>query len=363
MNPTDDIGNRILRLVFNQTNSNLVAGTSKGFRIVRLEDCKITSRRDKESELHFPGGFTCLAPMFSTQLICLVGSRENPRYHPNVVYFWDEYQVDMKGEIRFRSEVKNVLIRRDKVVIILQNMTYVYELNNLKPVASISTIDNTNGVGSISYDKDRFVLGTLDTKPGWIRIENFSGGGFKTASIHENPIAILSIDFSGTYGATASEQGTIIRVFDCITLDILHELRRGSSAAKISALVFSPDHSFLISSSNRATIHAWNIKNFQSVSVSGAISKLLPTYFQYQRSFAKLNLPPEVAWTCPTTIDEGPKACFANETDFFVAHLDGNLYKCQINETQNTITVLDTKPFLNFNETIVEGERQWTSFE
>lgn len=72
--------------------------------------------------MHFPGGFTCVAPMFSTQLICLVGSKENSRFTPNIVYFWDEYQVDMKGEIRFRSEVKNVLIRRDKVIIILQNM-------------------------------------------------------------------------------------------------------------------------------------------------------------------------------------------------------------------------------------------------
>lgn len=142
----------------------------------------------------------------------------------------------------------------------------------MKPVASIATIDNPYGVGAISYDKDRFIMATLETKPGYVRVENFNGGAVKTASLHENPIAILSIDYSGTYGASASEQGTIIRVFDCITLDILHELRRGSSPAKISSIVFSPDHNYLISASNRATIHAWNLKNAPEPSVTGGLS-------------------------------------------------------------------------------------------
>ena len=65
--------------------------------------------------------------MFSTQLMCAVGSVCNPRYTHNIVtcmqvYFWDEFHCDMKGEIRFRTEVKNVLIRRDKVVIILEKI-------------------------------------------------------------------------------------------------------------------------------------------------------------------------------------------------------------------------------------------------
>lgn len=89
---------------------------------MRVEDAKITSRRDKEHESNFPGGFSCLAPMFSTQLLCIVGTAANTRHPPNIVYFWDEFHSDMKGEIRFRSEVKNVLIRRDKVVVVLEKI-------------------------------------------------------------------------------------------------------------------------------------------------------------------------------------------------------------------------------------------------
>lgn len=51
---SEEIGNRILFFTFNQTNTLLFVATTRGFRIVRLEDHKITSKRDRESDLHFP---------------------------------------------------------------------------------------------------------------------------------------------------------------------------------------------------------------------------------------------------------------------------------------------------------------------
>lgn len=116
----------------------------------------------------------------------------------------------MKGEIRFRTEIKNLLIRRDKVVIVLDKIvpftqTYVYLLTTLKPIASIPTVNNEKGVCAISYDKDRFVLVTLDTEPGNIRIENFHINEVKRGAMHENPISHLSLNYAGTHGASASE--------------------------------------------------------------------------------------------------------------------------------------------------------------
>ena len=93
-----------------------------GFRLIRIEDCKVTSSRDREESQHFEGGFSCVSAMFSTQLICIVGSAENNQQTPNILYFWDEYHAQLKAEIRFRSVVKNVLIRRDKIVVILEKI-------------------------------------------------------------------------------------------------------------------------------------------------------------------------------------------------------------------------------------------------
>ena len=166
----------------------------------------------------------------------------------------------MKGEIRFRTEIKNILIRRDKVIIVLDKIvivtkTYVYLLTTLKPIASIPTVNNEKGVCAISYDKDRFVLVTLDIEPGNIRIENFYINEVKRGAMHENPISSLALNYNGTKGASASEQGTIIRVFDTMSLDIQHELRRGTSPAIITCLTFSPDMRFMLACSNRPTVH------------------------------------------------------------------------------------------------------------
>lgn len=116
-------------------------------------------------------------------------------------------------------------------------------------------MENEKGVAAISYDKDRFILATLHSQPGHIKVTNLYTEETKSGMVHENPITILALDFSGTYGASASEQGTIIRVFDTTSLQVLHELRRGTNPAQISSIAFSPDHGYLLTTSNRYTIH------------------------------------------------------------------------------------------------------------
>lgn len=121
-NSAELLRNRIMALSFNQTKTLLCIGTTMGFRLVRIEDCKCTSSRDSINSHHFEGGFSIISSMFSTQLLLLVGSEENNSQKSNILYFWDEYQSQFKAEIRFRSQVKNVLIRRDKIIIILEKI-------------------------------------------------------------------------------------------------------------------------------------------------------------------------------------------------------------------------------------------------
>lgn len=299
--------------------------------------------RDDESK--FLGGFSIIRPVFSTPLLCFVGSASNPRYPLNTVYFWDDRQNQSIAEIHFRSEVKNVLIRRDRAVIILPTLTYVYMLNSLKAVSCIETCENEKGAGAISFDKDIFVLLSLSSEPGSIRMENYSNEEVKVAQIHENPIHIVAIDFIGSVGASASEQGTIIRVFDCNSLEVLHELRRGTSPAQISSIGFSPLGGMLVVSSNKSTVHVWKLEK----KVKGMFSKYLPGYFQFTRSVGKLSLKSEIEWTCPFTEDIGPKTAFLNENEILVACLDGNLHRCYIDSHSGKIIVKDTKVFFDIN--------------
>lgn len=89
----EESGKKILSLNFNQTNVKkkqtlLSVGTTKGFRVLRLESSKMISKRDDDPGNPFPGGFSHVVPVFSTALICLVGSAANSRYPLNIVIFY-----------------------------------------------------------------------------------------------------------------------------------------------------------------------------------------------------------------------------------------------------------------------------------
>lgn len=58
----------------------------------------------------------------------------------------------------------------------------------------------------------------------------------------------------------------------------------------------------------------------------------LPNYFRFDRSYASVAIEPEIKWVCPSTMIQGPIACFTSEDEFCVAALDGLVYKCRIGE-------------------------------
>ena len=208
-------------------------------------------------------------------------------------------------------------------------------------MASINTIENEFGVGAISHDNDLFVLATLDTTKGHVRVENFYTNEIKRGHMHDNFIVMLEVSFNGNFAASASELGTVIRVFDTRTLNLLHELRRGTSVARITSISFSPECNFLLATSNKSTVHIWSLKKEEEKS-NGIMSKYLPSYFQSKRSYFKLHIQPEALWSLNADTPAGPVGTFVNDSIFFVAHLDGNLYQCRLTDESVLIEKQDS---------------------
>ena len=77
---------------------------------------------------------------------------------------------------------------------------------------------------------------------------------------HDAPLAAIAFNPSGSKLATASERGTVIRLFNVMDGTRLIEFRRGvKRCAHVYSLAFSQDSEYLALSSNTETIHIFKL--------------------------------------------------------------------------------------------------------
>ncbi len=82
-----------------------------------------------------------------------------------------------------------------------------------------------------------------------------------TINAHQGDLACIAINQTGSLVATASDKGTLIRVWDTVKKTLLNELRRGSDPATLYCINFSLDSDFLCCSSDKGTIHIFALKD------------------------------------------------------------------------------------------------------
>jgi len=78
---------------------------------------------------------------------------------------------------------------------------------------------------------------------------------------HQGELACIAIDQTGSLIATASDKGTLIRVWETKKGKLFTELRRGSDPATVYCINFSLDSDFLCCSSDKGTIHIFALKD------------------------------------------------------------------------------------------------------
>ncbi|MBA0692282.1 hypothetical protein Goari_009854, partial [Gossypium aridum] len=111
----------LLSVSWNQDYGCFAAGTSQDFRIYNCQPFKETFRRNLKT-----GGFKIVEMLFRCNILALVGGESNSHYPPNKVIIWDDHQSRCIGEFAFRSEVRAVKLRRDRIVVVLEHKIYVY---------------------------------------------------------------------------------------------------------------------------------------------------------------------------------------------------------------------------------------------
>ena len=197
--------------------------------------------------------------LYRSNILALVGSENNPTYNKNKVVIWDDYQKKSLSELKFSQTILNLKLRKDKIVVICLDKIYVFSLSSFQSIDIIETGENIHGVIGISYNLNNTIIAYPDKKKGRINIKNYEKNSNIPIDAHEKTIGNIVINQNGELMASATEMGTIIRIFETNKGELVQELRRGKEKAQIRCICFEKNNRFIASSSSRGTVHIWSL--------------------------------------------------------------------------------------------------------
>ncbi|KAJ8898817.1 hypothetical protein K2173_007242 [Erythroxylum novogranatense] len=323
----------LLHLSFNQDAGCFAAGTEHGFRIYNCDPFREIFRREFERG---GGGIAVVEMLFRCNILALVGGGTNPQYPLNKVMIWDDHQSRCIGELSFRSEVRSVKLRRDRIIVVLEQKIFVYNFSDLKLMHQIETITNPKGLCAVSQGATSLVLVCPGLQKGQVRVEHYGSKRTKFIMAHDSRIACFALTQDGQLLATASSKGTLVRIFNTADGALLREVRRGADRAEIYSLAFSSTAQWLAVSSDKGTVHVFNLKinqaeqphnnvdlNHPAASPTSSLSffkGVLPKYFSSEWSVAQFRLL------------EGSQYIVAfghQKNTVVILGMDGSFYRCE----------------------------------
>ncbi|XP_019419463.1 PREDICTED: autophagy-related protein 18a-like [Lupinus angustifolius] len=346
---------QLLQVCFNQDHACFAAATDNGFRIFNCDPFRELFRREFDG-----GGIGHVEMLFRCNILALVGGGSQPQYPQTKVMIWDDHQGRCIGELSFRTVVHGVRLRRDRIIVIVEQKIFVYNFADLKLLHQIETVANPKGLCAVSQGSDSLVLVCPGLHKGQIRVEHYALKKTKFISAHDSSIACFALTLDGQLVATASTKGTLIRIFNADNGTLLQEVRRGANVAEIFSLAFSATAQWLAVSSDKGTVHVFGLKvnssipeneKPQSSSNSDAainpsnsplsfikFKGVLPKYFNSEWSVAQFRL------------QEGSHYSVAfglQKNTIIILGMDGSFYKCQFDpEHRGEMTQLEYHNFL-----------------
>ncbi|KAI5467846.1 WD40-repeat-containing domain protein [Mariannaea sp. PMI_226] len=240
----------VLSVSFNNDASCFAVGLESGMCIFHTKSCLLKASRD------FNAGIGLVQMMGTTNYLALVGGGRSPKFAMNKAIIWDDMKGKAAIEIAALTAVRGVQLGREHIAVVLQNKIRVYAF--AKPpdlLHSYETADNLLGLCCMSDKKLAFPGRTA----GQIQVVELSTGNVSIIPAHSSALKAIALSPDGDLLASASEMGTLIRVYSTSSCARICELRRGIDPATIFSLAFSPSGAMLACTSDKSTLHIFDV--------------------------------------------------------------------------------------------------------
>jgi len=293
-----------------------------------------------------------------SNILALVGGGTLPQFSKNKIVIWDDHQGKIMIQIRFNSDIIKVKLREDCIISILENRIYLLDINTLETIDILDTFDNSNGIFSMSNISNKLNIAFPQSK-GKIQLEyyniikdNFKKDETKIINAHESFIAFLTLNDEGNVLATASDKGTLIRLFNVYNQEMIVELRRGTKNTTINCLAFDINTEFIACTSEVGTVHIFDIheinKLFEKNDDKNKVNN--ESYKKDKNKNTKLIKVKERSFAKFKVQEKKSILRFVQNNSFVVLTSDGKFYKAFFDTKDGIINKKNEKYNIEINE-------------
>ncbi|PHH79827.1 hypothetical protein CDD80_3688 [Ophiocordyceps camponoti-rufipedis] len=277
----------VLSVSFNNDSSCFAVGLESGI-FFHTKSCLLKASRD------FNAGIGLVQMMGKTNYLALVGGGRSPKFAMNKAIIWDDMKGKVALDITALSPIRGIRLGRERIVVVLQASVRVYAFAKPPELLNVyETADNSLGLCCLAGNKAAFPGRTS----GQVQVVDLATGNVSIFPAHSSALKALQLSSDGELLASASETGTLIRVYSTSNCARIAELRRGIDTATIFSLAFSPSGAMLACTSDKSTLHIFdlpNAKRHQQPGTDGEAGKwgilakipLMPRVFSDIYSFA-----------------------------------------------------------------------------
>ena len=140
-------------------------------------------------------------------------------------------------------------------MIICDTNIHIFNLTTFQNIDSIETFENSKGIFAYTQDLKIDLIAFPYKAIGYVKLKSYTNNETILINAHQSNLIYIALSNEGKYLATASERGTVIRLFNTNTGEYIHEFRRGEDSCEIYYLTFDMNTKYLALTCSTSTVH------------------------------------------------------------------------------------------------------------
>jgi WD40 repeat protein len=204
------------------------------------------------------GGSLGLVEMLgTTRYLALIGGGTRPKFPSNKVQIYNDASSAVTTSLELSAPVQRIRISQKYLIVVLLHRVLIYTMAlPPKKIAEYETVANPHALCALGQSLVAFPGLTT----GQLKLYHLSTGNVSIIPASTSPLRCVALSLDESRIATASEAGTLVRVWSFPSCTKLHELRRGVDPAVILGLAFSPSGTSIAVSSDKGTLHVFDLE-------------------------------------------------------------------------------------------------------